>query len=49
MLFRSGVRAVIVDKTNDPKWDPAEPEGMSEELLDQIFAPLPQDEEWKPL
>ena len=47
--FAEGVRAVIVDKTNDPKWDPAEPEGVSEELLDQIFAPLPQDEEWKPL
>lgn len=47
--FAEGVRAVIVDKTNDPKWDPATPEDVSEELLDSIFAPLPQDEEWKPL
>ena len=47
--FAEGVRAVIVDKTNDPKWDPATPEGVSEELLEQIFAPLPADEEWKPL
>ncbi len=47
--FAEGVRAVIVDKTNDPKWDPATPEGVSDELLDQIFAPLPADEEWKPL
>jgi len=47
--FAEGVRAVIVDKTNDPKWDPATPEGVSEDLIDQIFAPLPQDEEWKPL
>ncbi|QZD92001.1 enoyl-CoA hydratase/isomerase family protein [Qipengyuania xiapuensis] len=47
--FAEGVRAVIVDKTNDPKWDPATPEGVSEELLDSIFAPLPADEEWKPL
>lgn len=47
--FAEGVRAVIVDKTHDPKWDPATPEDVSEELLDQIFAPLPQDEEWKPL
>lgn len=47
--FAEGVRAVIVDKTNDPKWDPATPEGVSKELLDQIFAPLPADEEWKPL
>ncbi|MBX7496950.1 enoyl-CoA hydratase/isomerase family protein [Qipengyuania sp. 6B39] len=47
--FAEGVRAVIVDKTNDPKWDPATPEGVSDELLDAIFAPLPADEEWKPL
>ena len=47
--FAEGVRAVIVDKTNDPEWDPATPEGVSEELLDSIFAPLPADEEWKPL
>ncbi|MGB3471309.1 MAG: enoyl-CoA hydratase/isomerase family protein [Erythrobacter sp.] len=47
--FAEGVRAVIVDKTNDPKWDPATPEGVSEELLDSIFAPLPAEEEWKPL
>jgi enoyl-CoA hydratase len=47
--FAEGVRAVIIDKTNDPKWDPATPEEVSEELLDAIFAPLPADEEWKPL
>ena len=47
--FAEGVRAVIVDKTHDPKWDPATPEGVTEELLDAIFAPLPADEEWKPL
>ncbi|WP_226699315.1 enoyl-CoA hydratase/isomerase family protein [Qipengyuania gaetbuli] len=47
--FAEGVRAVIVDKTNDPKWDPATPEGVSDELIDSIFAPLPADEEWKPL
>ncbi len=47
--FAEGVRAVIVDKDNEPKWDPATPEGVSEELLDAIFAPLPAKEEWKPL
>jgi len=47
--FAEGVRAVIVDKTHDPKWDPATPEGVSEELIDSIFAPLPADEEWKTL
>ncbi len=47
--FAEGVRAVIVDKTNDPKWNPPTPEDVSEELLDSIFAPLPEGEEWTPL
>lgn len=47
--FAEGVRAVIVDKDNDPKWNPATAEGVSDELLDAIFAPLPPHEEWKPL
>lgn len=47
--FAEGVRAVIVDKTGDPKWDPPVPEEVSEELIDSIFAPLPPEEEWKPL
>ena len=42
-------RTVITDKTNDPKWDPATPAEVSEELIDSIFAPLPDNEEWKPL
>lgn len=47
--FAEGVRAVITEKTGDPKWDPATPEGVTEELLDSIFAPLPASEEWVPL
>jgi enoyl-CoA hydratase len=47
--FIEGVRAVIVEKDNAPKWDPPTPEGVSEALLDSIFAPLPADEEWRPL
>ncbi len=47
--FIEGVRALIVDKDNDPKWNPATPEETSDELIDSIFAPLPADEEWKPL
>lgn len=47
--FSEGVRAVIVDKTHDPKWDPATPEDVTEELIDSIFAPLPEGEEWVPL
>jgi enoyl-CoA hydratase len=47
--FTEGVRAVIVDKDNAPKWDPATPQGVGEDLLDAIFAPLPANEEWTPL
>ena len=47
--FAEGVRAVIVDKDNTPKWDPATPEDVTDELIDSIFAPLPADQEWKPL
>lgn len=47
--FIEGVRAVIVDKDNAPRWNPPTPEGVSETLLDGIFAPLPSPEEWTPL
>lgn len=47
--FAEGVRAVIVDKDNQPKWDPASAEAVSVALIDAIFASLPTDEEWKPL
>ena len=46
--FLEGVRAVIVDKDNAPQWNPATPEGVTEHLIDQIFAPLPEDEAWTP-
>ncbi len=47
--FAEGVRAVIVDKDNAPKWDPAAAEGVTDGLVDAIFVPLPAQEEWKPL
>jgi enoyl-CoA hydratase len=47
--FLEGVRAVIVDKDNAPRWDPPTLEGVTEEMLDAIFAPLPSVEEWTPL
>jgi enoyl-CoA hydratase len=46
--FIEGVRALIVDKDNAPRWDPATPDGVSDHLIDQIFAPLPEDEAWAP-
>jgi enoyl-CoA hydratase len=47
--FLEGVRAVIIDKDNRPRWSPATLEDMTEADLDAIFAPLPADEEWTPL
>ena len=46
--FLEGVRAVIVDKDNAPKWSPARLEAVSEALLDEIFAPLPSEQDWTP-
>jgi enoyl-CoA hydratase len=38
--FIEGVRAVIIDKDNAPKWDPATLEDVTDAMLDEIFAPL---------
>jgi len=46
--FAEGVRAVLVDKDNAPRWDPPTPEGVTPAMLDAIFAPLPPGEEWTP-
>lgn len=46
--FIEGVRAVIIDKDNAPKWNPATAEGVSDALIDEIFAPLPEAEAWTP-
>jgi enoyl-CoA hydratase len=42
--FQEGVRAVIVDKDNAPKWNPAALSGVSERDLDDVFAPLGEGE-----
>jgi enoyl-CoA hydratase len=46
--FREGVRALLIDKDNQPNWDPATPAGVTDEMLDELFAPLPASEEWTP-
>jgi enoyl-CoA hydratase len=47
--FVEGVRALLVDKDNSPHWNPPTPEGVTQHLIDTIFAPLPAGEEWTPL
>ena len=46
--FAEGVRAVLVDKDNAPRWNPAAPEAVTDAMLDEIFAALPPSEEWTP-
>jgi len=46
--FREGVRALLVDKDNNPRWDPPTPEEVSEEMLEVLFAALPASEQWNP-
>lgn len=46
--FIEGVRAVIIDKDNAPKWNPATAEEVTDHLIDQIFAPLSADQQWEP-
>jgi enoyl-CoA hydratase len=46
--FREGVRALLIDKDNKPQWDPAAPAEVTEEMMDVLFAPLPEHEAWTP-
>jgi enoyl-CoA hydratase/carnithine racemase len=46
--FREGVRALLIDKTGNPQWDPPTPEEVTDEMLDVLFEPLPMSEEWTP-
>jgi enoyl-CoA hydratase len=47
--FIEGVRAVLIDKDNAPRWNPATPDGVTDHMIDTIFAPMPDGEEWTPL
>ncbi len=44
-----GVRALLIDKDNQPKWRPATPEEVTNEMVDALFAPMPPGEAWSPL
>jgi enoyl-CoA hydratase len=47
--FAEGVRAVIVEKDNQPRWNPPTAQEVGKDRVDAIFAPMPAGEEWQPL
>jgi enoyl-CoA hydratase len=47
--FREGVRAVLIDKDNRPKWNPAKLHDVTEDMVDEVFYSLPPGEEWTPV
>jgi enoyl-CoA hydratase len=46
--FAEGVRAVVIDKDNAPRWDPPSLEAVTPEMVEAVFAPLPTGQEWAP-
>ncbi|MFA7441167.1 MAG: enoyl-CoA hydratase/isomerase family protein [Sphingomonadaceae bacterium] len=47
--FPEGVRALLIDKDNNPQWDPSTPEGVDDALIDAIFQPLDAADAWTPI
>ena len=47
--FVEGVRALLIEKTNDPRWQPASAQAVDDALVDSLFEPLPPAEAWTPL
>jgi enoyl-CoA hydratase len=46
--FVEGVRALLIDKDNAPSWQPAVPEAVLDDMVDQLFVPFAPGEEWTP-
>ena len=47
--FAEGVRALLIDRDNSPKWDPATPEGVTDQMVNAIFQPMHGKDAWQPL
>ena len=46
--FAEGVRALLVDKDNAPRWSPPTPEEVTDAMVERLFDPLPPEESWSP-
>ena len=47
--FVEGVRALLIDKDNAPRWQPPTAEDVTNAMIDAVFEPLPARETWTPL
>lgn len=46
--FYEGVRALLIDRDNEPNWNPATPEEVTDEMINRIFEPMRGKNSWKP-
>ncbi|HJP69120.1 MAG TPA: enoyl-CoA hydratase/isomerase family protein, partial [Sphingomicrobium sp.] len=46
--FKEGIRALLIDKDNEPKWHGTNPDGITDSDVQQFFEPLSPDEQWRP-
>ena len=44
--FYEGIRSVLIDKDHSPKWSPATLEEVTDDMIQEYFAPI--HDEWKP-
>ncbi|ODN06385.1 3-hydroxyisobutyryl-CoA hydrolase, mitochondrial [Orchesella cincta] len=45
--FKEGVRALLVDKDQSPKWNPSTLEGVTPDIVEKYFSPLPAGRDLK--
>ncbi|XP_042207313.1 3-hydroxyisobutyryl-CoA hydrolase, mitochondrial-like isoform X4 [Homarus americanus] len=43
--FAEGIRALLIDRDNNPKWQPASLSDLSREQVDEYFSPIPDKED----
>lgn len=43
--FKEGVRAMLIDRDQSPKWNPAKLSDVTDEQVDRFFGPLPDGDE----